>query len=72
MISLRNVELPLWYGQWLSLGIKTSFPIIANPHTYQTFIGEEKEDENSFSLPRQFSSLIPLKLKYTYISITLL
>ena len=27
MISWRNVELPPWYGQWLTLGVYTSFKL---------------------------------------------
>ena len=40
MISPRNVELPLWYGQWLAWGFK---PVLSysKPHTFSTFIGEE-------------------------------
>ena len=27
MNSAKNVELPPWYGQWLSLGVQTDFKL---------------------------------------------
>jgi len=53
MFSQRNVELPHWYVQLLSMGILTSFDY-SKPHTYSTFIGKVKENEmHVLSLPRQ-------------------
>jgi len=43
-ITLRTypdyVELPPWYGQWITLGFKPVFRC-SKPHPYSTLIGEE-------------------------------
>jgi len=40
----KNVELPPWYGQWQTLGMKPVFRC-SKPHTYSTLIGEENENQ---------------------------
>ena len=46
--SPKNVELPPWYGQCLSLGVLFFlFPF------FSTFFGEEKERKNAFNLSNQ-------------------
>ena len=52
MISSRNIELPAWYGQWLSLGIWTSFKLKQTSHLRYIY-WRSKIKWNAFSLSTQ-------------------
>ena len=62
MNSPRNVELPPWYGQSLSLGVLTSFKLKQTSHFLNTF-GEEEERKNAFNHSNQNMTLTKILLQ---------